>query len=38
MTSVRIACAEPHMDTRLDGSPAIGRILVILADVPDTGR
>ena len=26
MTTVRIACAEPHMDTRMDGSPAIGHI------------
>jgi RNA polymerase sigma factor (sigma-70 family) len=34
MTTVRIACAEPHMDTRLDGSPAIGHILVVLADDP----
>jgi RNA polymerase sigma factor (sigma-70 family) len=32
MTAVRIACAEPHMETRLDGSAAIGHILVILAD------
>ncbi|HEY6295548.1 MAG TPA: sigma-70 family RNA polymerase sigma factor [Streptosporangiaceae bacterium] len=32
MTNVRIACAEPHMGTRLDGSPAIGHILVVLAD------
>ena len=34
MTTVRIACAEPHMDTRMDGSPAIGHILVVLADDP----
>jgi RNA polymerase sigma-70 factor (ECF subfamily) len=34
MTAVRIACAEPHMGTRLDGSPAIGHILVVLADDP----
>ncbi len=34
MTTVRIARAEPHMDTRLDGSPAIGHILVVLADDP----
>ena len=34
MTTVRIACAEPHMDTRLDGSAAIGHILVVLADDP----
>jgi len=34
MTTVRIACAEPHVDTRLDGSPAIGHILVVLADDP----
>jgi RNA polymerase sigma factor (sigma-70 family) len=34
MTTVRIACAEPHMDTRLDGSPAIRHILVVLADDP----
>ena len=34
MTTVRIACAEPHMDTRLDGLPAIGHILVVLADDP----
>ena len=34
MTTVRIACAEPHMDTRLDGSRAIGHILVVLADDP----
>jgi RNA polymerase sigma-70 factor, ECF subfamily len=34
MTTVRIACAEPLMDTRPDGSPAIGHILVVLADVP----
>jgi RNA polymerase sigma-70 factor (ECF subfamily) len=34
MITVRIACAEPHMDTRLDGSPAIGHILVVLADDP----
>ncbi len=32
MTTVRIACAEPHMGTRLDGSTAIGHILVVLAD------
>ena len=34
MTTVRIACAEPHMDTRPDGSSAIGHILVVLADDP----
>ena len=34
MTTVRIACAEPHTDTRPDGSPAIGHILVVLADDP----
>jgi RNA polymerase sigma-70 factor (ECF subfamily) len=34
MTTVRIACAEPHMDTRLDGSAAIRHILVVLADDP----
>ena len=34
MTTVRIAHAEPHMDTRLDGSSAIGHILVVLADDP----
>ena len=34
MTSVRIACAEPHIATRLDGSHAIGHILVVLADDP----
>jgi RNA polymerase sigma-70 factor, ECF subfamily len=32
MTTVRVACAEPHMDTRPDGSAAIGHILVVLAD------
>ena len=34
MTTVRIACAEPHMDTRLDGSAALRHILVVLADDP----
>jgi hypothetical protein len=34
MTTVRIACAEPHLDTTLDGSTAIGHILVVLADDP----
>lgn len=34
MTTVRIACAEPHMATRLDGSHAIAHILVVLADDP----
>jgi RNA polymerase sigma-70 factor, ECF subfamily len=34
MTTVRIAHVEPHMDTRLDGSTAIGHILVVLADDP----
>jgi RNA polymerase sigma factor (sigma-70 family) len=34
MTTVRIACAKPHLDTRLDGSPAIAHILVVLADDP----
>jgi len=34
MTTVRIACAEPHLGTRPDGSPAIGHILVVLADDP----
>jgi RNA polymerase sigma factor (sigma-70 family) len=32
MTTVRIAHAEPHLDTRLDGSIAIRHILVVLAD------
>lgn len=34
MVTVRIAHAEPHRDTRLDGSTAIGHILVVLADGP----
>jgi RNA polymerase sigma-70 factor, ECF subfamily len=34
MTTVRIACAEPYLDKRPDGSPAIGHILVVLADDP----
>lgn len=34
MTTVRIAHAEPHLDTTLDGSTAIGHILVVLADDP----
>jgi RNA polymerase sigma-70 factor, ECF subfamily len=34
MTTVRIARAEPHLDTRPDGLPAIGHILVVLADDP----
>lgn len=34
MTTVRIAHAEPHFDTRLDGSVAIRHILVVLADDP----
>jgi RNA polymerase sigma factor (sigma-70 family) len=34
MTTVRIACAEPRMDIRVDGSTAIGHILVVLADDP----
>ncbi|HTT55367.1 MAG TPA: sigma-70 family RNA polymerase sigma factor [Streptosporangiaceae bacterium] len=34
MTAVRIAHAEPHFDTRLDGSVAIRHILVVLADDP----
>ena len=34
MTTVRIAYAEPHFDTRLDGSVAIRHILVVLADDP----
>jgi bifunctional DNase/RNase len=34
MTTVRIARAEPRMDTRPDGSVAIGHILVVLADEP----
>lgn len=32
MTTVRIACAKPHMGTRPDGSAAIAHILVVLAD------
>lgn len=32
MTTVRIAHAEPHFDTRLDGTTAAKRILVVLAD------
>lgn len=32
MTTVRIACAEPHLGTRPDGSAAIAHILVVLAD------
>jgi RNA polymerase sigma factor (sigma-70 family) len=32
MTTVRIACAEPHLGARPDGSAAIGHILVVLAD------
>jgi RNA polymerase sigma factor (sigma-70 family) len=34
MTTVRIAHAEPHHDTRLDGSTAVRHILVVLADDP----
>ena len=34
MTTVRVAHAEPHFDTRLDGSGAIRHILVVLADDP----
>jgi len=34
MTTVRIARAEPHLQARLDGSPAIGHILAVLADDP----
>ncbi len=34
MTAVRIACAQPHVDTRPDGGSAIGHILVVLADDP----
>jgi RNA polymerase sigma-70 factor, ECF subfamily len=34
MTTVRIAAAQPHLDTRLDGTTAIGHILVVLADDP----
>jgi RNA polymerase sigma factor (sigma-70 family) len=34
MTTVRIACAQPHLDTRPDGTSAIGHILVVLADDP----
>jgi RNA polymerase sigma factor (sigma-70 family) len=32
MTTVRIACASPHLGTRPDGSAAIAHILVVLAD------
>jgi len=34
VTTVRIAHAEPHFDTRLDGSVAVRHILVVLADDP----
>jgi RNA polymerase sigma-70 factor, ECF subfamily len=34
MTTVRIADAQPHFDTTLDGTTAIRHILVILADDP----
>jgi RNA polymerase sigma-70 factor, ECF subfamily len=34
MTTVRIARAQPHLDTRLDGTTAIRHILVVLADDP----
>ncbi|HEY6296522.1 MAG TPA: sigma-70 family RNA polymerase sigma factor, partial [Streptosporangiaceae bacterium] len=34
MTAVRIAGAQPHIDTRSDGGSAIGHILVVLADDP----
>jgi len=34
MTAVRIAGAQPHIDTRSDGGNAIGHILVVLADEP----
>jgi hypothetical protein len=34
MTTVRIACAQPHLDTTPDGSIAIAHILVVLADEP----
>jgi hypothetical protein len=34
MTAVRIACVQPHVDTRPDGGSAIGHILVVLADDP----
>jgi RNA polymerase sigma-70 factor (ECF subfamily) len=34
MTTVRIAHAQPHLDTRLDGTIAIGHVLVVLADEP----
>ena len=34
MTTVRIACAQPHLGTRPDGGTAIGHILVVLADEP----
>jgi hypothetical protein len=34
MTVVRIAGAQPHIDTRSDGGNAIGHILVVLADEP----
>jgi RNA polymerase sigma-70 factor (ECF subfamily) len=36
MTTVRIAHAEPYLDTRLDGTAAAKRVLVVLAD--DRGR
>jgi RNA polymerase sigma factor (sigma-70 family) len=34
MTTVRIACAQPHRGTTPDGSTAIAHILVVLADEP----
>ena len=34
MTTVRIACVQPHRGPRADGGVAIGHILVVLADEP----
>ena len=38
MTTVRIACVQPYLDTTSDGSTAIRHILVVLATSPGTGR